>query len=220
MNFQAMTYVAGDTPVHRCDARVKIVALFVYSLAIFWVSTWWGMLAFAALALAAMLVAKIPARNLVVPLVPIFVLAAFAVVFACAADPGWEGLLRGLFVALRMIVLVAASFVVCLTTTSTQLVKAFAQLISPLRALRVPVDDIAFTLSLAIRFIPVIAEEFALVRRAQKTRGASMEGLPFRRRLRIWGAAFSAVFVGLFRRADAVATAMDSRCYGMLKRNK
>ena len=114
-----------------------------------------------------------------------------------------------------MIALVAASFIVCLTTTSTELLSAFARLIRPLRRLRVPVDDIALTLSLAIRFIPVIAEEFNQVRTAQIARGATARGVTFSRKLKIWGAAFSAVFVGLFRRADALAIAMDARCYGM-----
>ena len=37
--------------------------------------------------------------------------------------------------------------------------------------------------------------------------------LSFTRKLQIWGAAFTAVFIGLFRHADALATAMDARCY-------
>lgn len=214
MNFRAMTYVAGNTPVHRCDARAKILLLLAYSIAIFFVRTWLGMAAFVAVAVLAAVVARIPARHMLVPLVPVAVLAAFAVVFAFAAAPGWEGLLSGLFVGVRMVALVAASFVVCLTTTSTDLIDAFSRLISPLGALGVPVRDIAFTLSLALRFIPVIVDEFASVRKAQIARGADIEGLPFKRRLQVWGAAFSAVFVGLFRHADALANAMDARCYG------
>ena len=90
---------------------------------------------------------------------------------------------------------------------------------SPLRVLHVPVGDIAFTLALALRFIPVISEEFLSVRRAQKARGAELDGLSFKRRLEVWGAAFTAVFVGLFRHADALAVAMDSRCFDARPRN-
>ena len=204
--------------MHRCDARAKILALLAYSIGIFFVSAWWVMGLFVLAVVALALVACIPAKRMLVPLLPVAVLAAFAVLFAVLASPGVEGLLGGLFVAVRMIALVAASFVVCLTTTSTELLSAFAWFIGPLRALRVPVDDIAFTLSLAIRFIPVIAEEFQQVRRAQIARGGAMDGLSFRRRLEVWGAAFSAVFVGLFRHADALATAMDARCYGAVER--
>ena len=218
MNIKFTTYIAGTTPVHRCDARVKIIALLVYSIAIFFVQSWWGMGVFAAAVAVLVALARIPVRKMAAPLAPVALLAAFAVVFAVVATPSLEGLLQGLFVAVRMIALVAASMIVCFTTTSTDLLGAFARLIGPLRRLRVPVDDIALTLSLALRFIPVIADEFSQVRTAQIARGATAEGVTFSRKLRIWGAAFSAVFVGLFRRADALATAMDARCYGLKKR--
>ncbi|MBQ9003411.1 MAG: energy-coupling factor transporter transmembrane protein EcfT [Eggerthellaceae bacterium] len=211
--------MAGESPVHRCDARVKIIALFAFSIAVFFVRTWWGMAAFAAVAVVSAAVAHIPARRMLVPLVPVIILAACAVVFAVVGSPTQEGLINGLFLAVRMIVLVAASFIVCFTTTSTALLAAFERLISPLRALRVPVDDIALTLSLALRFIPVIADEFTSVRKAQIARGATLAGMSFRRRLQIWGAAFSAVFIGLFRRADALASALDARCYGAERAN-
>ena len=214
MGFQGLAYFAGGSVVHRCDARVKIGLLLAYSIGIFFVRTWWGMGAFALAAVVAIAVARLPLRRVFVPLVPIVVMAAFAVAFAFAGSPDLAGLSGGLFVAVRMVALVAASFAVCFTTTSTDLIAAFAWFIGPLRRVRVPVDDIAFTLSLALRFIPVIAEEFQQVRLAQRARGATLEGLSFWRRLAIWGAAFSAVLVGLFRHADALATAMDARCYG------
>ena len=219
VSFRVMTYVAGDSPVHRRDARVKIIGLLAYSIAIFFVRTWWGMGAFALAVVVLAAVARIPVRQMAAPLVPVAFLAAFAVVFAFAADPGWGGLSAGLFVAVRMIALVAASFVVCYTTTPTDLLDAFSRIMSPLRALRVPVGDIAFTLSLALRFIPVIADEFLTVRRAQRARGAELDGLSFKRRLEVWGAAFTAVFIGLFRHADALAIAMDTRCFGARRRN-
>ena len=218
MNFLPLTYIGGDTPVHRCDARVKIALLLVYSVAIFFVTSWWVMAVFAAVVVIGTMVARIPVRQMLVPLVPVAVLALFAVAFAFAASPDAEGLLGGLLVGVRMIVLVAASFVVCFTTASTALLRAFAWFIGPLRVLHVPVDDIAFTLSLALRFIPVIARELATTRSAQEARGARLHDLGFMRRLRVWGAAFSAVFVGLFRHADSLATAMDARCYGAVSK--
>ena len=210
-----MAYCEGDTLVHRCDARLKIVLLLAYSIGIFFVHSWWGMAACALTVVVLALIARIPARQMLVPLVPVVILAAFSFVFAAVATPGAEGLLNGAVVAVRMVALVGMSFVVCLTTTSTALLRAFAWFIGPLRALHVPVDDIAFTLSLAIRFIPVIVDEFYQVRQAQVARGGDIEGMPFRRKLHVWGAAFASVFVGLFRHADTLAEAMDSRCYGV-----
>ena len=213
MRFQTMTYVAADTPLHRLDVRVKIPLLLVFSIAIFFVKTWWGMGTFALAVAVALAVGRIPLGQVNRMLAPVYVLAAFSVLFNVVASPSLAGLSAGLFLGARMVVLVAASFAVCLTTKSNELLRAFKWFIGPLRRLHVPVDDIALTLALSLRFIPVIEREFEIVRAAQKSRGAELPG-SLSGKLRIWGAAFSAVFVGLFRHADALATAMDARCYG------
>ena len=213
MAFSTMVYLSGDSPVHRCDARVKIAVLLAFSIGIFFVHTWWGMAVFAAVVAVVALVARIPVGMLNRMLVPVYVLAAFSVLFNVLAAPGIGGLLAGLFLGVRMVVLVAASFVACLSSSSSDLLEAFRWFIGPLRHVRFPIDDAAFTLALALRFIPLVEDEFETVRAAQKARGALMAG-SFHHKLRVWGAAFSAVFVGLFRRADAIADAMDARCYG------
>lgn len=215
MGFQGFAYIEGSSAVHRCHAAVKIVLLLVFSIVVLAVPSWWVVCVSAAFTVACMAVARIPVTRMLIPLAPVFVLALFAMVFSIAAEPGMEGACRGAHAALRMILLVAASMVVCLTSTSTELLAGFSMLIGPLRLAKVPVDDIALTLSLAVRFIPVVAEEFASVRRAQEARGGTLSDLSVSRRLRVWGMAFTAVFVGLFRHADVLSDAMDARCYGM-----
>lgn len=218
MNFQSLIYIPGNSLVHRCDARAKILLLFAFTIAIFFVRTWWGMAVFASVVVAAAAVARIPLRALLIPLVPVMVLGAFSALFAISSSPGIDGFLGGGFVAVRMVVMVAGSLVVCLTSSSTELLKGFSRLIRPLRVARVPVEDVAFTLALALRFIPVIAAEFRQVRMAQLSRGGDVANMPFTRKLHVWGVAFSAVFIGLFRHADALADAMDARCYGATSR--
>ena len=213
MAFQVFAYAAADTPVARCDARVKIALLFAFSVEIFAVRTWWGMGALAIAVAVLGAIARLPLGQVNRLLAPVYVLAAFSVLFNVIANPSIEGLLTGFFLAVRMIVLVAASFVVCLTTVSSELIEAFRWFIGPLRRFHVPVDDISLTLALSIRFIPLIEHEFEIVRAAQKSRGAELSG-SLVNKLRIWAVAFSSVFIGLFRHADAVATAMDARCYG------
>ena len=199
------------------DARVKIVVLLAFSIAIFFARTGVALAVFAALALAAILVARIPPATVNRLLVPVYVLAGFSALFNFAASPTIEGALVGIFFAVRMIALVAMSYVVCLTSTSQELLDAFTSFIEPLRPLKEPVDDIAFTLALSIRLIPVIQEELDRIRTAQKARGAESAG-SFMRKLNIWGNAFAALFVGLFRHADSLAQAMDARCYGAATR--
>jgi len=124
------------------------------------------------------------------------------------------GLARGLFFAVRIVLLVVASLAVTYTTTSTELTDALGFFLRPLKRLGVPTDDIAMVFSLALRFIPVTAEEFGRVHDAQWARGASFAEGSLWERLRAWQTVLIPLFVGLFRRADSLAVAMDARCYG------
>jgi len=205
--------VEGVSSVHRCDARAKIVMLLLFSIGIFAVQMWWALGLFAFAAVAFVVAARIPLGLINRFLAPIYLLAGFSVLFNVVSSPGIEGLSTGLFVAVRMIVLVVGSFIVCLTTTSSQLLDAFRSFIAPLRRFRVPVDDIAFTLALSVRFIPVIQQEFGRIRAAQIARGGESTGSAVRD-FKIWGSAFASLFVGLFRHADQLSAAMDARCYG------
>lgn len=206
MQINFATYISGNSVVHRCDARVKLVALFVYSLALLLVP-WWGVVALAVLFVVALVSSQVPVVRILGPvMIPVYVLAAIAL--AC------NGLPAGLVVAARIVLLVAASLLVSYTTTSTQVMRALAWLLQPLARLHVPVRDIVLVLSLALRFIPVVAEEFCRVHDAQAARGSAFAAGSFWARAKAWGRVFVSLFVSLFRRADNMAAALDSRCYG------
>ncbi len=247
MRLTVNTYCGGTSPVHACDARVKIVLLAAYSVTLFLVDTWMG-LALCALAFALVLKASgIPPRHVFGLVIPVYVLVAFTVAFnSFSLDVGQAsaqlggladvsagvlaeaapvplvgafgfvpaGFARGCFFAIRILLLVFASLIVSFSTTSTDLTAALNDFMRPLRRLHVPTDDVAMVFSLALRFIPVTAEEFGRVHDAQWSRGAPFGEGSLWRRLRAWQTVLVPLFVGLFRRADTLAQAMDARCYG------
>lgn len=99
-------------------------------------------------------------------------------------------------------------------STPAELSEALRRLLSPLGHLGLPVRDFATSLSIAMRFMPLLAEELGAVRAAQTSRGAAFEGGGLVRRLRAYGGLMVPLFVGLFLRADRLASAMDARCFG------
>lgn len=207
--------ISVDTPLHRLHAGVKIVVLFVFTAAVFLVETVQGMTVACAAVACMLALGRLSARLVAQLLAPVLALAAFTLAVSVVQAPGVvSGLGAGMLVAARMIALVAASFAVCLSSEPLELVAAFRALLSPARRLGVPVDDIAVTLALALRFIPVAFVELARIRDAQASRASCLDaGLPHRR-LIAWSRVFVPLFVGLFRRAGTLADAMNARCYG------
>ena len=123
------------------------------------------------------------------------------------------GLSTGAFFAVRIVLLVVCTSLITLTTSPVALTDAMSRFMRPFRLLRVPVDDVSMMFSIALRFIPTTAEEAEKIIVAQSARGAVFdEGGPLRR-ARAWVPVLVPLFVSLFRRADALAIAMESRCY-------
>ena len=83
----------------------------------------------------------------------------------------------------------------------------------PLRRLRVPTDELALMVTIALRFIPTLLEESDTIMRAQRARGADSAAAGCARERKALLPVLVPLFVLSFRRADELALAMEARCY-------
>ena len=220
-------YVPVESPIHALEPRVKMGLMAAYTVMLFTVGDLAGLAVAAVLASFAVWASRVPPRIALRGVKTVSVLLAFTLaaqalrwnpatvsllrVGPLAVDA--EGLLLGVFLASRIVLLVIATSLLTLTTTPVELTDALESLMRPLGVLGVPVGDVAMMLSIALRFIPTTAEEAEKVIVAQSARGARLdEGGPLRR-ARAYVPVLVPLFVGLFRRADELATAMEARCY-------
>lgn len=212
------SFVPGSTRAHRADSRVKLVLLVMASIASFAAPAPRG-LAVAALGLVlALLASRTSPRQVLRALRPaalvlLFALVANAVVLVGQPGLSSAGLARGATAVARIALVVGFALVFSSTTVPPAISDAIAWLMSPLRALGVPVGGVSTAASVALRFIPITAEEVERIRCAQRARGADLDGGGVRSRLRGWAQVLVPLVVGLFRRADELAGAMADRCY-------
>ena len=87
------------------------------------------------------------------------------------------------------------------------------RLLRPLSKIKVPSHEIAMMMTIAIRFIPTLAEEADKIMKAQTARGADFESGNLLKRVKALIPLLVPLFVSAFRRADDLAVAMDARCY-------
>ncbi|MDQ3568155.1 MAG: energy-coupling factor transporter transmembrane protein EcfT, partial [Actinomycetota bacterium] len=123
------------------------------------------------------------------------------------------GLRLGLFLGLRILLLVSAAALLTATTAPLALSDGLEDLLSPLKKIRFPAHEVAMMMTIALRFIPTLHEETQKITKAQAARGADFsEGGPLSR-VRATIPILIPLTVGAFRRADDLAEAMESRGY-------
>lgn len=202
--------IGAKGTLRTVDARVEIGLLVAYSVALFCTENLLGLGVAAALLAAVASVGDVPVARLLREGAFAYLIVGFLLVYNVAAS-GW---LAGIAVALRLLLLVWASLLLTALSTPAELSEGLRRLFSPLGRLGLPVRDFATSLSIALRFMPLLSEELRAVRAAQASRGAAFEEAGLVRRLRAYGGLMVPVLVGLFRRADRLAAAMEARCYG------
>ena len=115
--------------------------------------------------------------------------------------------------ALRIFLLVISASMLTFTTTPIVLTDGLEKLMAPLKVIKVPVHEIAMMMSIALRFIPTLIDETDKIIKAQSSRGADFDTGNVISRIKSFIPILIPLFVSAFRRAEELATAMESRCY-------
>lgn len=227
-------YYPTSSVVHRLDARIKLLAVILYIITVFFITDYVMYAAMFLFIIALSIIAKIPLRVLlrtVRTIVFLVLITSVINLFFTTGEVLWvhwkfikiykEGVEHAIKLALRLILLMLFPSLLTLTTTPMELTDALESLMKPLKLIKVPVHAIALIMSIALRMIPILMEETNKIMLAQKARGADFDTGGAFKKAKAMIPVLVPLFVGAFRRADELALAMDARCYSSIaKRTK
>lgn len=227
MSFRGLgQFHPADSPLHRLDPRAKILAVLLLAGGLFVVDSIAGLLAVGAFVVALVAAGRIPLSGFLRLLRPVALIVAFTAVFQIlfvrqgellfefwVVEIHSEGLRLAFFLALRILVLVAAAALLTATTSPLALTDGIEDLLSPLKRLRFPSHEVAMMMTIALRFIPTLYDEAQKITTAQKARGADFTSGGLIGRVRALLPVLIPLTVGAFSRADELAEAMESRGY-------
>lgn len=122
---------------------------------------------------------------------------------------------RSLDLAIRVSTLlftvIYSSTLFLLTTAPEEITAGLESLMRPLRRFNVPVTEIALTLTLSLRFIPLVLEEVQNLARSVRTRAINWQKLGIRKSLQVWLMVSERLLENLLLRAEQIASAMTVR---------
>lgn len=218
-------YFPGQSFIHVLDPRCKIVATLLVIVAIFIAQS---LMSYAVLTVFILLcfgIARLPLRLIVKSLKPLWVIIALTMAIHVFTTPGqviwqwsvfhitWEGICQGTLMTGRLIYLIVFSSLLTYTTSPIVLTDGIEHLLNPFKRIGVPAHELAMMMTIALRFIPTLLEETDRIMKAQTARGANFTSGNLLQRGKNMIPLLVPLFVSAFRRADDLATAMESRCY-------
>jgi energy-coupling factor transport system permease protein len=209
------------------DVRAKLVLLLLASTLIFVWNNLAAQLVMMAVVVGAMVTSGAPAskvRRLATLALPALILiviiqglwSPFGVtpIFTVPAGVPWlgsatlftvEGLLFGLVVCCRILVPMFAFQLVFMTTEPNELVLGLTRLKLPYR--------VALLFSTTFRFVPLLLEEFAAIRDAQRLRGIDLDSFGIVRKLVAMGNMLVPLITGCMAKGQAMEIALQARAF-------
>ena len=218
-------YYPANSFVHKCDPRIKLLALIAYIVALFMAKNFYALGACALVLVALAIFSKVPIKSLLRSIKAILFLLIFTAVLNLFFHSGetvlfswWiititkEALLFTVFLSTRLFLLVLGTTILTLTTTPVALTDGVESLLWPLKWTGL-VHLLALVMSIALRFIPILTDETGRIMNAQKARGADFETGGLFKRVKALIPILFPLLISAFRRAEELGDAMDARCY-------
>lgn len=218
MSEHSLRYIDNGSFFTRIDALSKLLWVILVIVATFQLGTNEArgvMLAF--IVYLIVLLARVPFKTIwqAMPIILIMGTLLFIVnvltvpstssVYILGVKVGQQGFDRGLEFFLRITIMVLASFLFIWTTDIRDLMTGLVHIGMPYRY--------AFSIFLALRFLPIVQQEVDAVKAAHAIRGRASYS-PIRHRFRLWQRYMFTVIVNGLRKAESTALAIESRGFG------
>ncbi|MFV0380605.1 MAG: energy-coupling factor transporter transmembrane component T family protein [Anaerorhabdus sp.] len=225
-NFVLGKYLPLDSLVHRLDPRVKIVAMLMLLITLFFPIGWvgYGVIGFFALLMTKL--AKLKLKFIYTAMKPMIFMLCFLFILnifvlktgTLLFEWGWfsvysDAIFQTLFIAVRLVLMIIITTILTATTKPLNLTLGIEDLLAPFNRFGVPAHEIAMLISIALRFIPDLIEETQKILKAQASRGVDLAEGKIKEKVMAILSLIVPLFVSSFQRAEDLANAMESRGY-------
>lgn len=225
-DFLMGAYVDNGSAVHRLDERIKLLA-FVISIALVLASGNYIMyLIDFALLIICIIASKLNIFTLLSALKRIWLFLLIILLMNAlfyskenSLFSFWifsvskNGIIQGLKIALNVVLILLWVNILLSTTTPLKLMNAIRFYLTPLKWLKIPIDDLTLIISVSIQFIPILFEEAQSIKKAQTARGAELESKNIFKKAGAVVPLVVPIFVSAFKRADELSQALEARGY-------
>ncbi|HEL2110947.1 TPA: energy-coupling factor transporter transmembrane protein EcfT [Streptococcus suis] len=219
-------YIPGNSILHRLDPRSKLLAMFAFLLMIFWANNLITNILLIAFVFGLVMLSRIRLSFFINGLKPMIGIILFTTFFQVFFTPGatilWEfwifklsveGLQQAGIIFVRFVLIIFFSTLLTLTTTPLSLADGIESGLAPLKRLKVPVHEIGLMLSMSLRFVPTLMDDTTRIMNAQRARGVDFNEGNLIQKVKSVIPILIPLFASSFKRADALATAMEARGY-------
>ena len=205
-------YYNSNSKIHSMNPLSKIICTLIFVIMVFICNDIKLMLLLSLLAFLFTEFSKVPRRIYLKTIKSL----KFILIFILVIDLIFKvDIIVTIINMLRLVTIVLYTSILTMTTPPTEITYGLEQLLSPLRLIKIPVNKIALSISLALRFIPTLIDEGNKILKSQASRGVDYYNSNLKDKFTAIMSMIIPMFVITLKRADDLADAMTVRLYNI-----
>ena len=205
-------YYPVNSKVHKMNPLAKIICILLFIVMIFFTYDIRFNVIISVLLILMLLNTKVPMKIYIKTILSIKWLLLFILIINLILRTNLQ---VTIITALRLVYIVLYTSILTLTTPPTEITYGLEKFFSPLRLIGIPVNKMALSISLALRFIPTIIDQGNKIIKSQASRGIDYYNSNFRGKILAIKSLIIPIFVLSIKRADDLADAMEVRLYNI-----
>ncbi|MCF0228049.1 MAG: energy-coupling factor transporter transmembrane protein EcfT, partial [Malacoplasma sp.] len=137
----------------------------------------------------------------------------YSMYYSTAYTLSTDVIFTSVVVSIKIGLMIALIAILIATTSEVQLTAGIGAILSPLKLFRIPVNEWAMTIAIAIRYVPSLLGEAQNVLKAQASRGVDYHNGKFTDKAKALVSLIVPMFSIAFHKADDLSNAMEARNY-------
>ncbi|MCD7840090.1 MAG: energy-coupling factor transporter transmembrane protein EcfT [Erysipelotrichaceae bacterium] len=219
-------YIPVNSFIHRLDPRLKIGALILLLVTVFFDAGFIGYAILSIFVLIMSILAKMKVSQILKAMKPMLFMMAFLMIFnllfiqngTIIFSLGFihiydQAVIQTLYIFIRLLLIIIMTSILTATTKPLDLTLGIEYLLAPFKKIGFPTHEVAMIISIALRFIPTLLEETQRIMKAQASRGVDYSEGTMKEKIMSIVSLIIPLFISAFQRAEDLANAMESRNY-------
>jgi energy-coupling factor transport system permease protein len=233
MNLTLGKFTPFNTIIHKLDSRIKLIALIVFMVSVFlsYGTPYMNLVIYGGIFVILLfisLLGRVSFLQLFKSLKGLWFMVLFIIVLNIFLPGKTSGdvafsignvkvyyltIINVSYILVRLILVMMMTNIFTSTTKPMEMTSALEWLFYPFKFIGLPIHKIAMAISLALRFIPTLAEETERIMKAQASRGVDFHQGKIKEKIKAIISLIIPLFMSAFLTSGELADAMEARGY-------
>lgn len=208
-NLHLTRYYNANSPIHNIDSFYKVICILIFTVLVLLTNELIFLSLLCIGVLILIVLSEVPIKLYINNLKFCIPIIIFIIIINLIFSTSF---LNTIVSIMKLILFILYSAVMMYTTKPNDLTFGIEKLLYPLRVFNISVSVLSLTISLAIRFIPIIFEQASKVLKSQCSRGLDFSGSIKEKCIKLVSVLVP-IFSLSFKRADQISDVLEMRLY-------